>query len=75
MIRSLLQSHIKNNVPDSEVAVLLSGGVDSLSVALSAHDLGKKVIAHSFYLKGNMSYDFKTAEKFIASNGIHALAC
>ena len=69
MIRSLLQSHIKNNVPDSEVAVLLSGGVDSLSVALSAHDLGKKVIAHSFYLKGNMSYDFKTAEKFSSKMG------
>ena len=50
MIKKLLEDHIKNNVPDSEVAVLLSGGVDSLSVALAAHHAGKKVHAYSFYI-------------------------
>ena len=40
MIGKLLADHIKNNVPDSEIAVLLSGGVDSLSVAFAAADLG-----------------------------------
>ena len=48
MIKDLLIDHIKNNVPDSEVAVLLSGGVDSISVALAAHHVGKKVHAYSF---------------------------
>ena len=55
---------IKLNIPDERVAVLLSGGVDSLSVALAADDVGKQIEAYSFYLKGNKSYDFQTAENF-----------
>ena len=69
MIKKLLEDHIKNNVPDSKVAVLLSGGVDSLSVALAAEFAGKEITAYSFYLKGNKSYDFKTAEKFSKKQG------
>jgi asparagine synthetase B (glutamine-hydrolysing) len=49
--------------------VLLSGGVDSLSVALAAHNVGIKVIAYSFHLEGNESYDFKTAQKFSEQMG------
>ena len=63
MIKKLLENHIKLNIPDERVAVLLSGGVDSLSVALSAHDVGKQIEAYSFHLKGNKSYDFKTAKE------------
>ena len=63
MLRKLLEDHIKNNVPDSEVAVLLSGGVDSVSVGLAAESAGKEVHAYSFYLNGAPSYDFvKAAE-------------
>ena len=63
LIKSLLINHIKNNVPDSEVAVLLSGGVDSVSVGLAAENAGKEVHAYSFYLNGPPSYDFiKAAE-------------
>ncbi len=63
MIKSLLINHIKNNVPDSEVAILLSGGVDSVSVGLAAENAGKEVHAYSFYLNGPPSYDFiKAAE-------------
>jgi 7-cyano-7-deazaguanine synthase in queuosine biosynthesis len=36
---------------------LLVGGVDSLSVAFAAHELGKKVHAYSFCLDTNSSYD------------------
>lgn len=61
MIRKLLEDHIKNNVPDSEVAVLLSGGVDSVSVGLAAESAGKEVHAYSFYLDGAPSYDFTKA--------------
>ena len=61
MIRKLLEDYIKNNVPDNEVAVLLSGGVDSISVGLAAHHVGKKVHAYSFHLVGEESYDFKKA--------------
>jgi len=50
-------------VPDSEIAVLLSGGVDSVSVGLAAESAGKEVHAYSFYLNGAPSYDFiKAAE-------------
>ena len=63
LIKDLLIDHIKNNVPDSEVAILLSGGVDSISVGLAAESAGKEVHAYSFYLNGAPSYDFvKAAE-------------
>ena len=52
MIKELLVDHIKNNVPDSEIAVLLSGGVDSVTVGLAAESADKEVHAYSFYLNG-----------------------
>ncbi len=69
MIKKLLENHIKLNIPNKKVAVLLSGGVDSLSVALAANDVGKQIEAYSFYLKGNKSYDFQTAENFSKEMG------
>ena len=63
MIRNLLTDHIKNNAPDGEIAVLLSGGVDSLSCAIAATDAGKTVNAYSFHLDGNKSYDFHKAKE------------
>jgi len=45
------------------VAVLLSGGVDSLSVAFGAHRLGMKITGYSFYLNGVPSYDFEKAKE------------
>ena len=51
MIDTLLRDVIKQQIHDNEVAVLLSGGVDSLSVGFAAEDiLGKKVHAYSFHL-------------------------
>ena len=61
MIKNLLVEHIRNNVPDSEIAVLLSGGVDSISVGLAAHHAGKKIHAYSFQLGNQTSYDFAKA--------------
>ena len=49
MISDLLMKDIEINAPDDKVAVLLSGGVDSLSCALAAHDAGKIVN----FLSGN----------------------
>ena len=63
MIKKLLENHIVNNTPDESVALLLSGGIDSITVGLAAHNVGKKVHAYSFYLNGAPSYDFvKAAE-------------
>ena len=63
MIRKLLEDHIKNNMPDSEVAVLLSGGVDSISVGLAASSIGKEVHAYSFHLDTQKSSDFLKAKE------------
>jgi len=49
-------------IPES-VAVLLSGGVDSLSVAFGAHRLGKKITGYSFHLNEDKSYDYCKAEE------------
>jgi len=62
MIDIILSDIISQEVPTDEVGVLLSGGVDSLSVAFSAHRLGKKVNAYTFHLEGDKSYDASKAE-------------
>ena len=64
MIDTLLRDVIKQQVHDDKVAVLLSGGVDSLSVGFAAEDvLGKKVHAYSFRLDTQTSYDYEKAKE------------
>mgnify|MGYP001215593076 CR=1 FL=1 len=63
MIKTLLENHIEKNAPDNEIAVLLSGGVDSISVAFAAANLGKKNHAYSFRLDTHTSYDFEKAKE------------
>lgn len=58
----ILMQFITENIPDNECAVLLSGGVDSLSCAVAAHRLGKKIHAHTFHLEGDPTYDSRMAE-------------
>ena len=66
MLRKYLKNHIETNVPNKNVAVLMGGGVDAISVALSAHDVGKVVHVYSFHLEGHESYDYlKAKEKLI----------
>lgn len=63
MINILIQDNISKNVKDNNVAVLLSGGVDSLSVAFACQNLGKNINAYSFKIKDVDNYDFNFAEK------------
>jgi asparagine synthetase B (glutamine-hydrolysing) len=63
MIDKILETVVNREVQDKEVAVLLSGGVDSLSVACAAHRLGKKVSAYTFHLEGDPTYDANKAEE------------
>ena len=56
MIDNLLCEHINNNVSDKDVAVLLSGGVDSISVAYAAKKLKKNIHCYSFSLDTNTNY-------------------
>jgi len=48
---------------NKEVAVLLSGGVDSISVAFAADYVGKDITAYSFQLDTHPSYDYQMAKK------------
>ena len=61
MIRNLLINAIQ--IETSHCALLLSGGVDSISVGLAAHYAGKKVHAYSFRLDMHNSYDIQKAEE------------
>lgn len=64
MIKQLLENHISEKIhPQQDVAILLSGGVDSLCVATAAHDLGYKVVAYSFHLEDDVSYDYEKAKE------------
>ena len=63
MLRKYLKNHIETNVPNNNVAVLMGGGVDAISVALSAHDVGKVVHVYSFHLEGHESYDYLKAKE------------
>jgi len=69
MIKKYLKKHIKDNVLDEEVGLLLSGGLDSISVGISAELVGKKVNAYSFYLEGIPSYDFAMAANIASQRG------
>ena len=63
MIDKLLVDIIRNEVPTDTVGILLSGGVDSLSLGFAAHRLGKKITAYTFHLEGDKSYDAYKAEE------------
>lgn len=56
MIRSLLENSIRR-IPDDEIAIFLSGGVDSMSIAFAADSIGKKIKAYTFHLENKPSYD------------------
>lgn len=62
MIDGILTRELHAMSCEDRVAVLLSGGVDSVSVAFAAHRLGKKITAYTFHLDGQPSYDSQKAE-------------
>ncbi len=60
-VKHVLMSELADVADDCRV--LLSSGVDSLSVLLALLELGKKPIAMSFTLDGRMSTDFSLARR------------
>ena len=63
MIDKLLENEIDKEVLSNECAVLLSGGVDSMSVGFAAERVGRNVTAYSFQLDIKNSYDFAKAKE------------
>ena len=74
-IDKLLIDQIEQQTLDNNVAVLLSGGVDSLSVAFAAHRMGKKITAYTFHLQDQPSYDATKAAEVakLMGWGIHTI--
>ena len=56
-IDSIITQIIKRQATGDEVAVLLSAGTDSITCALAAHRLGKKVTGYSMYINGKQTTD------------------
>lgn len=61
MIDKILCDIIDREVPEKEVALLLSGGADSTSLGFAAQRLGKRVTAYTFHVDDVHSYDSKKA--------------
>lgn len=67
MIDEILERQL-SEIDSDEVAVLLSGGVDSSTLAFTAARLGKRVHGYSFYV-GEPSYDSLKAEEICNTFG------
>ncbi len=65
----LLRDSILTQCQEFEVAVLLSGGLDSVTIAIAAEKVGKKIHAYTFCLEGYASRDLKKAGAITAHFG------
>ena len=65
----LLVAEVDAQSRDHEVAVLLSGGLDSLTVALALQRLGKQIHAYTYEIKGYPSQDRGKAEAIACHYG------
>jgi asparagine synthetase B (glutamine-hydrolysing) len=63
MLEHYLETAIAREAPEGDVALLLSGGVDSLSCGAAAQALGKRVHAYTFQLLGEPSADSLSAAR------------
>ena len=64
MIHKLLEKIInEERQNENDVAVLLSGGVDSNTCLFTSHRLGLNVHGYSFHVKGNPTYDSLKAQE------------
>lgn len=68
-IHDILINEVKK-LPEGNIAVLLSAGIDSASVLFSLLECGRQVKAYSFRLENRYSRDFLYAEKLAKSLGI-----
>lgn len=61
MIDRILMDVVKEQSKEQNIAVLLSGGIDSISVAFAAHRLGKTLHCYTMYVNGKPSKDAENA--------------
>lgn len=63
IFREFLENYIKKNITDENIAIALSGGMDSNAVLFGLLELGKKVTVYSFRMDGVESSDFIKAKE------------
>ena len=61
MIDNILMSIVNEQSKEQNVAVLLSGGIDSISVAFAAHRLEKTLHCYTMHVDGVVSKDAQNA--------------
>ena len=72
MIHKLLETIItKERQNETEVAILLSGGVDSNTCLFTSNRLGLKVHGYSFHIKDNPTYDSLKAQEVCEKFGFN----
>jgi DNA (cytosine-5)-methyltransferase 1 len=59
--RALFEKVVSRLCPEDEVALLLSGGIDSLTCGFALEALGKKVVPYTFKVQGLQSRDADSA--------------
>lgn len=69
-LRPLVVKVVKEKIPVKDVAILLSGGVDSHMALFSALKAGKRVTCYSFTLDDRISSDSRIAEETAAIFGL-----
>lgn len=69
-LRECLKEDIKSKITSEDVAVFLSGGMDSTCCLLSCIDLGLNITAYSFYLEGHISQDICASREITKKLGI-----
>ena len=63
MIDNIITKIVEDEAPGKDVAVLMSGGVDSLTCAFSAMRLGKNVHTYTMYVNGQETVDSLAAKE------------
>ena len=56
-LRSVLENEVSNQFNKEKVCLLLSGGMDSTTLGLVSHHIGKQIVSVSFELEGEPNLD------------------
>jgi len=62
-LNKIISDIIEKEAPDETVAVLMSGGTDSLSIAVAADALGKNLNCYTFRIEGKDTSDSIASQK------------
>ena len=73
-MRKIMNNFLENEIKDKDsVAILFSGGLDSLSILLSCLDIGVKPTLYTFYLETYESSDIKSARRIADLFGLNLI--